>query len=122
RVDRPSLDQTKPIREFSTPLVTSLGNPELEPQFTNSIELNYTKMFGQGSSFTAGVYYRLINDEISRVLYPDESTANTQDQIMSFDNYENNTAFGFDISANYKIAKWWDVQPAVDFSQIRQKG
>lgn len=122
RVDRPSLEQTKPIREFSTPLVTSLGNAELRPQFTNSVELNYTKMFGQGSSFTAGVFYRIINDEINRVLYPDETTANTQDQIMSFDNFDNNTAFGFDISANYKIAKWWDVQPAVDFSQIRQKG
>jgi outer membrane receptor protein involved in Fe transport len=43
RVDRPGLEQTKPIREFSTPRVTSVGNPELEPQFTNSLELNYTK-------------------------------------------------------------------------------
>jgi hypothetical protein len=34
---------TKPIREFATPRVTSVGNPELDPQFTNSIELNYTK-------------------------------------------------------------------------------
>lgn len=122
RVDRPSLEQTKPIREFSTPLVTSLGNPELEPQFTNSVELNYTKMFGQGSSFTAGVFYRIINNEINRILYPDESTPATEDQIMSFDNFDNNTAFGFELSANYKIAKWWDIQPAIDFSGISQRG
>lgn len=123
RVDRPSLEQTKPVREFSTPLVTSLGNQELEPQFTNSMELNYTKMFGKGSSFTAGVYYRLINDEINRVLYPNDATPdNDDDLIMSFANFDNNKAYGFELSANYKITKWWDIQPAIDYSSISQKG
>jgi hypothetical protein len=123
RVDRPSLEQTKPIREFSTPLLTSLGNPKLEPQFTNSIELNYTKMLGEGSSITGGVYYRLIDHEINRVFYPDATTtSNDQDQIMSFSNFDNNKAYGFEVSANYKIFKWWDVQPAVDFSSITKKG
>lgn len=122
RVDRPSIEQTKPVREFATPLLTSIGNQYLEPQFTNSVEFNYTKMFGQGSSITGGVFYRLINDEINRVLYPDENTENTQDQIMSFANFDNNTAYGFEISANYKIAKWWNIQPAIDFSSISQKG
>lgn len=120
RVDRPSLEQTKPIREFSTPLVTSFGNQELEPQFTNSVELNYTKTIEKGS-ITGGVYYRLINNEISRVLYPNETTENPDDLIMSFDNYDNNTAFGFELSANYKITKWWDIQPSIDFSSISQK-
>lgn len=122
RVDRPSLEQTKPIREFATPLLTSYGNQFLEPQFTSSVEMNYTKMFGEGSSVTAGVFYRFINNEISRVLYPDETTENTQDLIMSFDNFDRNKSYGFDVSANYKIAKWWDIQPAVDFSSISQKG
>jgi outer membrane receptor protein involved in Fe transport len=122
RVDRPSLEQTKPVREFSTPLVTSLGNQFLDPQFTNSVEVNYTKMFGKGSSITGGVFYRLINDEINRVIYPDENTPNTQDQIMSYDNFDRNSAFGFEVSANYKINKWWDIQPAIDFSSIKQQG
>lgn len=121
RVDRPSLEQTKPIREFSTPLVTSFGNQELEPQFTNSVELNYTKTIEKGS-ITAGVYYRLIDNEINRVLYPNETTDNPDDLIMSFDNFDNNKAFGFEISANYKITKWWDIQPSIDFSSISQKG
>ncbi|KGO85573.1 TonB-dependent receptor [Flavobacterium rivuli WB 3.3-2 = DSM 21788] len=122
RVDRPSLEQTKPVREFSTPLVTSLGNQYLEPQFTNSVEVNYTKMFGKGSSITGGIFYRLIDHEISRILYPDETTINTQDQIMSYANFNHNNAFGFEVSANYKITKWWDIQPAIDFSRISQKG
>jgi len=122
RVDRPSLEQTKPIREFSTPLVTSIGNSELEPQFTNSVEVNYTKSFDKGSSITAGVFYRIINQEINRVLYTDESTENPNDLIMSYANFDNNKAYGFELSANYKIAKWWDIQPAIDYSNISQKG
>lgn len=119
RVDRPSLGQTKPIREFSTPRVTSIGNPELQPQFTNSVELNYTKTVSKGS-ITTGVFVRTINNEINRVLYPDPQ--NQDKQIMSYDNFDTNTAYGFEASLNYKINSWWDIQPAVDFSSITQKG
>ena len=119
RVDRPGLEQTKPIREFSTPRVTSVGNPELEPQFTNSLELNYTKTIKKGT-ITTGVFVRSINNEINRIIYPDPQ--NQENQILSFDNFDTNTSFGFEISSDYKITKWWDIQPAIDFSSITQKG
>ncbi|WP_029272181.1 TonB-dependent receptor domain-containing protein [Flavobacterium sp. KJJ] len=121
RVDRPSLEQTKPIREFSTPLVTSYGNPELRPQFTNSVEVNYTKTLEKGS-ITAGIFVRSINDQISRTLSPDPNDASGYKQILSFTNYDNNSAYGFDVSLNYKITKWWDIQPSIDFSSIKQEG
>ncbi len=121
RVDRPGLFQTKPIREFSTPTVVSIGNPELKPQFTNSVELNYTRMLSKGT-LTAGVYYRRINDEINRVVYQDVESSNENAMIMSYDNFDNNSAYGFEISANYRLTSWWDIQPAVDFSSLSQKG
>lgn len=121
RVDRPSLEQTKPIREFSTPLVTSYGNPDLRPQFTNSVEVNYTKTLDKGS-ITAGVFVRNINDQISRTLSPDPTDPSGYKQILSFTNYDQNTAYGFDVSLNYKLTKWWDIQPSIDFSSIKQQG
>lgn len=121
RVDRPNLNQTKPIREFATPTVTGLGNPELAPQFTNSIELNYTRRLEKGT-VTAGVFYRNIQDEINRTFYSDEQTENPNDFIMSYANFDDNSAYGFEISANYRPIKWWDLQPAIDFSSISQKG
>ena len=121
RVDRPSLEQTKPIREFSTPLVTSYENPELRPQFTNSVEVNYTKTLEKGS-ITGGVFVRSINDQISRTLSPDPNDPSGYKQILSFANYDHNSAYGFDLSLNYKLTKWWDIQPAIDFSSIKQEG
>src|SRR5690606_27933096 len=49
RVDRPGLNQVNPIREFTTPLISSFGNISLEPQFTNSIEANYIRNYDKGS-------------------------------------------------------------------------
>lgn len=121
RVDRPGIWQTKPIRQYSTPTITNIGNPELEPQFTNSVELNYTRMLSKGS-FTAGVFYRKINNEINQMIYEDLSTENPNDMIMTHANFDTNESFGFELSANYKITSWWDVQPAIDFSSIKQKG
>ncbi|HJY11651.1 MAG TPA: TonB-dependent receptor, partial [Flavobacterium sp.] len=121
RVDRPSLEQTKPIREFSTPLVTSYGNQELRPQFTNSVEMNYTKTLEKGS-VTAGVFVRRINDQISRTLSPDPNDDSGYKQVLGFTNYDNSSSYGFDVSLNYKLTKWWDIQPSIDFSSIKQHG
>ena len=40
-------------------LITSVGNENLLPQFTNSIELNYTRKV-KGGSITLGTFYRNI--------------------------------------------------------------
>ena len=111
RVDRPSIGQLNPIREWTTPLLESRGNPDLVPQFTNSFEVNYTRKMKIGS-ITSGVFYRLINDEISRVVFADPDNVNRN--ILSYDNFNNNNAFGVESSANLKFAKWWSVNTSAD--------
>ncbi|MDI9257394.1 TonB-dependent receptor domain-containing protein [Flavobacterium sedimenticola] len=118
RVDRPSIGQISPIREWTTPLVESRGNPALEPQFTNSFEVNYTRTTTIGA-ITAGVFYRQINDEIGRVIY--KNPDNNNQDIISYSNFDNNHAFGTEISANLKVAKWWSINASSDayFKTVR---
>jgi len=111
RVDRPSIGQISPIREWTTPLVESRGNPALEPQFTNSFEVNYTRTTKIGS-VTAGVFYRQINDEIGRVIY--KNPDNVNQDIISYDNFDDNNTVGTEISANLKLATWWSVNASSD--------
>lgn len=111
RVDRPSIGQINPIREWTTPLLESRGNPSLEPQFTNSFEINHTKIFKIGS-VTSAVFYRLINAEISRVIYP--NPLNSIQNIMSFDNFDNNSQLGAEVNANLKLTKWWSTNASAD--------
>ncbi len=119
RVDRPGLNQVNPIREWSTPRITSIGNPSLDPQFTNSIEVNYTKRV-KGGSITGGVFYRLINDEINQTLI--ENPDVEEGQILTFDNFDNNSAYGIEISSNYKPTKWWNFNASFDLYGQTQKG
>jgi len=121
RVDRPGIDQVNPIREWSTPLVTSIGNPALLPQFTNSFEINYTRKIKSGS-VTFGTFYRQINDNISRVTYADDLDPNKRRQIISWTNFENTNAYGLELSVNYKVANWWSINTSMDFYSQKQFG
>jgi outer membrane receptor protein involved in Fe transport len=121
RVDRPSIQQVNPIREWSTPLITSVGNENLVPQFTNSFEVNYTRRI-KGGSVTIGTFYRKVNDAISRVTYRDPSDPSNVRQILTFANFDNTDAYGLELSSNYRITKWWRVNASMDFYSQKQFG
>ena len=121
RVDRPGIGQVNPIREWSTPLVSSLGNQELRPQFTNSLEINYTRKLEKGS-VTAGVFYRSIKDEINQALFVDKSDVSAGRVILSHDNFDDTSAYGVEFSTNYRPTKWWSINGSFDFYSQTQKG
>ena len=114
RVDRPGLGQVNPIREWSTPRVTSVGNPNLKQQFTNSIEVNYTRNLNKGS-ITAGGFYRFIKDEISRAVSFDPEDPNEDRLLLSYDNFDKNSAYGFEVSTNYRPTKWWNLNASAEY-------
>ena len=111
RVDRPSIGQVNPIREWSTPLITSIGNPDLVPQFTNSFETNYTKQLKKGG-ITAGVFYRRINNTISRFSTIDELDDNRQ--LLSYANYNATNRYGIELSTYYSVKKWWRINGSIE--------
>ena len=119
RVDRPSLSQINPIRERSTPQIDFIGNPELNPQFTNSIELNYTRKTKLGS-ITSGVFYRHISDEITRMVF--ENPADPEKLILSFDNQADNNAYGIEVSGSLEFTKWYSANFGVDAYNRTVKG
>jgi len=119
RVDRPGLSQVNPIREWSTPLISSFGNPSLVPQFTNSYEINYTRRLKKGS-ITAGVFYRTIKDEINRAIYVDRLDLNKI--ILTYDNFDSTSAYGVEVSTNYKLTKWWSINGSFDLFSQTQRG
>ena len=119
RVDRPSISQINPIREWSTPQIDSEGNPNLEPQFTNSIEVNYTRKTKIGS-ITSGVFYRHINSEITRTIF--ENPTSPEKMIISYDNLNDNNAFGVEVSGNLEFTKWFSANISFDAYNKTVKG
>jgi hypothetical protein len=118
RVDRPGVGQVNPLPEFNTPLISKFGNQELLPQFTNSLESNYTRKLEKGS-ITAGVFYRRVQDEISTVILVDRADFNRL--ILTDDNFDDTSAYGFEVSSNYRPTSWWSLNGSFDFYSQNQK-
>ena len=121
RIDRPGIGQVNPIKEWSTPLVSSYGNINLRPQFTNSVEFNYTRNI-KGGSVTFGTFYRQISNEINRALFIDRSDVNSGRIILTHDNFDNSTAHGVELSSSYKPTKWWSLNGSFDLYSQTLKG
>ena len=98
-------------------MISSYGNINLEPQFTNSVELNYTRNLKKGS-LTFGVFYRKISNEINRALYIDRTDVRSGRLILTHDNFDTTSALGVELSTNYRPTKWWSLNGSFDlFSQ-----
>lgn len=70
RIRRPWGGQLNSFRNVSDPTSVSFGNPELEPQYSNSFELNYLKSWTYHMiSFSA--YIRTADNMINRISYMD---------------------------------------------------
>ena len=121
RVDRPGIGQINPIKEWSTPLVSSYGNSNLEPQFTNSVEFNFTRNI-KGGNVTFGTFFRGISNEINRALFIDRSDVNSGRLIFTHDNFDNSTAYGVELSSSYKPSKWWSLNGSFDLYSQTLKG
>ncbi|KAB1159815.1 TonB-dependent receptor [Tenacibaculum aiptasiae] len=111
RVDRPSAYQVTPIQEWASPLTIARGNRNLTPQFTNSIELNYTKTITKGY-ISLGTFYRRTNDKIGRILERD--ALNPDKSISSFTNYDFADSYGIELSSSFKPIKWWTLRPSFE--------
>jgi hypothetical protein len=59
-----------------SPRVTSIGNPELDPQFTNSIELNYTKTIKGTFNWFCGLLYEAFIMKLITEIFSDPENHN----------------------------------------------
>ncbi|HLX92735.1 MAG TPA: outer membrane beta-barrel protein [Puia sp.] len=110
RIDRPNFFQLFPFTNYSDSLNLTQGNPNLKPQFTNSLELTYQKTFPGNNTFIASVYYKYTTDLITG--YSDSSKNPLNDSTVILSTFVNaNSSFvgGFEIIGRNSITKWWDI-------------
>ncbi|MEJ7677323.1 MAG: outer membrane beta-barrel family protein [Segetibacter sp.] len=66
RINRPNFFQLIPFIDYTDPLNITKGNPDLVPEFTNSLELSYSKTFEKNNMLLASLYYKKTTDLITR--------------------------------------------------------
>ncbi|WP_281613941.1 outer membrane beta-barrel protein [Flammeovirga sp. SubArs3] len=112
RIKRPDVMQLLPAEMSSNPKNVMVGNPGLQPSYTNSMELSYGLMGKGALSFNSALYMRHSTDIIREVVNYD---ADRDVTIMTFQNIGESMTGGMSLSSNYNMLEWWEWNGSVDF-------
>jgi len=110
RINRPNFFQLIPYTDYTDSLNITRGNPNLVPEFTNSIEFSYGKTFKGSNNILASVYYKKTTDLITR--YLDKSinpSTGKEDIINTYENANSSYAMGAEFTSVNTLTKWWDA-------------
>ncbi len=110
RINRPNFFQLYPFTDFSDSLNISRGNPALNPEFTNSLELSYQKTFKNRDNFIASLYYKNTTDLITRFQVREDNPSNGKDMLINtYINANSSYVTGLELVSKNKMTKWWDM-------------
>lgn len=88
----------------------SRGNPNLKPEFTNSIELSYQKTLRRIKIFPQSIYYKNTNDLITRFQVQETSAVTGKDILVNtYINASSSYVTGLELTLKTKMTKWWDM-------------
>jgi outer membrane receptor protein involved in Fe transport len=107
RIQRPSMWNLNPFKEFRGSNNVFYGNPALTPEFTNAFELNYQYTFKSGS-LSLETYYRKTNDKITRITGID-TLSGRQVFVNTITNADEDHSLGVELMANINVTKWWQL-------------
>ena len=110
RINAPNFFQLQPFPDYSDPLNITVGNPNLDPQFTQSFELGYNNAYQKGANFLANAYYKYSNNLITNYIYKAiNPLTNDSAFYSSYINANTAITYGLELSNKTAITKWWDM-------------
>ncbi|MFY0653657.1 MAG: TonB-dependent receptor [Cyclobacteriaceae bacterium] len=110
RLSRPSFRYLNPFSSFSDVRNLRNGNPDLDPQYTNSYEVGYLKNF-ETSSIFIGTYYQYSTGVVTRIYRVDDN-GNTTSRP---ENLSDRNAYGIELTGNKDLLNWWKVNMSFNF-------
>ena len=104
RVRRPFYNDLSPFMTFSDSRNFFSGNPNLNPEFSDVVEIGHIKYFDKGS-LTSSIYGRSTTNKIQTIRsVNDEGNAVTLPQ-----NLRSEIAYGVEFTSALSPVKWWKV-------------
>lgn len=110
RIDRPAFREISPLQQYNDPFFLNKGNPNILPEYTNSVDLTHTKSWKQ-SSISGSLYYRLSTGTIQKIvqLKTDGVTE------TSYQNLNSSKNIGTEITAYFQLYKWWKINSSLNY-------
>lgn len=117
RIRRPRGWDLIPFTSYSNNRNIFMGNPDLDPQYTDALELSYITKIGK-LMVTPNVYYSNTTDNIRRYQTMGEDGTIITKPI----NIGTEQRYGGDLTFTYKPWKWWNLMGNVNVFGYKTEG
>ncbi len=108
RIDRPGSWHLNPFPDIADSLNIRTGNPDLQPEFIQSLEFGHKAAFA-GSDLTTTAFYRRTNNKVDWILTVDDNGVS----YRMPDNLLSGTDYGLELIGTSTLASWWDINGSV---------
>ncbi len=117
RLSRPNFRNLLPFFSFSDSRNNFTGNPNLDREYTHSLEFGHLKYWEKGS-LLSNIYYRHRTGVIERIIVVDSAGFTSIFPI----NLSTQNAFGIELSSSFEILKWWRLTGNLNFNRAITDG
>ena len=134
RVRRPHFWDLNPYLDVREGQQLSFGNPNLDPEFTNAIELSYNLGIKNVNIFSSA-YFRQTNNMMTRYGFVwDAASAEHYSPWMPYNpeydgywastwqNLSTGLNYGLEFIVDYQITKWWKVNASINLYNSKIEG
>ena len=122
RIQRPRGRQLNPFNNLSSNVNIFIGNPDLDPAFTDAIDLGYLKRWNK-LTFNTSLYVNKTTDVFQQVRRETGTFENGVPVIISSPiNLATEYRSGFEFTLNYSPYKWWKLNSNFNFFYIQTDG
>ena len=116
RIYRPGLWELNPFFNFRNNFSVRAGNPNLQPEFTDSFEATSIYILDK-LSLNFGVYHRYTTNVIERIAFFEDNVSITRPE-----NIGTNRTTGIEFNAKYSPKKWLSLSTDVNYFQFQREG
>lgn len=103
RINRPDYNVLNPFENRLSELTFEKGNPFLNPEIVNNIELGYTLAY----RYNFKLAYSKTTDQITRLIAPDDMDERAS--FITWANLAEQTVYSFNISAPVQVTEKWNA-------------
>lgn len=117
RIDRPRGYYLEPFITWEDMYNVRQGNPNMEPEYIDAMELGYLKKWKTAQLSLEG-YYRVTHNKVERI----QSVYEEGILLTSFANVGTDYSLGLDATFNVPLFKWWEINLMGNMYDYRVEG
>ena len=122
RISRPRGRQLNPFNNYSSNINIFQGNVNLNPAFTDALDLGFLKRW-QKVTLNTSLYLNRTSDVFQFIRKPGGLNVNGVPTIISTPiNLEKEYRIGFEFTLNYTPYKWWKLNSNFNFFNVETVG